>query len=297
MTKLTQGRQVSPKQGDEGRRTSGWVRTTILVAGFAVAMLLTNSIASAVHGPVAALIVGPLLAVAMIALYVWVGRRVERRRVTDLARTSAARHVLIGAGIGLMLSAATVGVLALFGAYTITGWGSITGALAVAGTMCAIAVSEEVFFRGVVFRLLQGRWGAGLALGVSAILFGLVHLVNPGASLWGAVAIAIEAGLLLGAAYLATGSLWLAFGLHFGWNVATVGIFGTVTSGAEARDSLVTAVTSGPGWFSGGSFGPEGSVIAIAVCSVTTALLLCVAHRRGRLSLCRGHQSGHAPRA
>ncbi|MGM7669115.1 lysostaphin resistance A-like protein [Microbacterium sp. A93] len=287
MTKSTQDLQPSATRGIENPRPRSWIRTTIVVVGFAVAMLLTNSIAAALHNPVAALIIGPVLAIAMASLYIWTGRRVERRHVTDLAPKGATSHLLIGAGAGLALSAATVGILALFGAYTITGWGSIAGALAVAGTMCAIAVSEEVFFRGVVFRLIQGRWGAWVALGASAIIFGLVHLLNPGASLWGAVAIVIEAGLMLGAAYLATGSLWLAIGLHFGWNFATVGIFGTVTSGAEARDSLVTAVTSGPEWLSGGSFGPEASVIAVLVCSVATVLLLIVAHRRGRLSLRR----------
>ncbi|WP_146113627.1 type II CAAX prenyl endopeptidase Rce1 family protein [Arthrobacter sp. MYb216] len=95
----------------------------------------------------------------------------------------------------------------------------------IAGMMCAIAVSEEVFFRGVVFRLLRGRWGTAVALGASAILFGLVHLVNPDASLPGAFAIMIEAGIMLGAAYLATRSLWLAIGVHFGWNFATTGLF------------------------------------------------------------------------
>lgn len=280
MTKPMQDLQTTATRAFERIRIGGWMRTTVIVVGFAVAMLLTNAIASAVHTPVAALVVGPALAVAMVALYIWTGRRIESRDVTDLAPRGASRHLLIGAGIGLALSAATVGILALFGAYTITGWGSVAGALAVAGTMCAIAVSEEVFFRGVVFRFLRGRWGAGVALGGSAILFGLVHLLNPGASLWGAVAIAIEAGLMLGAAYLATGSLWLAIGLHFGWNFATVGIFGTVTSGAEARDSLVTAVTSGPDWLSGGSFGPEGSIVAIAVCSIATLLMLLKARRR-----------------
>ncbi|MGM7680073.1 lysostaphin resistance A-like protein [Microbacterium sp. A94] len=287
MTKSTQDLQPSAERGIEQPRTRPWVRTALVVVGFAVAMLVTNAIAAQLHNPFAALIIGPALAIAMVSLYVWTGRHVERRHVSDLAPKGATRHLLIGTGVGLTLSAVTVGILALFGAYTITGWGSIAGALAVAGTMCAVAVSEEVFFRGVVFRLLQGRWGACVALGASAIIFGLVHMLNPGASLWGAVVIAIEAGLMLGAAYLATGSLWLAIGLHFGWNVATVGIFGTVTSGAEARDSLVTAVTSGPDWLSGGSFGPEGSIVAVLVCSVVTTLLLLVAHRRGRLSLRR----------
>ncbi|MGO2113077.1 MAG: lysostaphin resistance A-like protein [Pseudoclavibacter sp.] len=270
-------------------RRRGRLRTIAIVVGFAVAMLITNATASAMQNPIAALVVGPALAVAMVTLYVWVGRRVELRRVSDAARGNSVRHMLIGTCGGLALSAVTIGILSLAGAYTITGWGSVAGALAVAGTMCAIAVSEEVFFRGVVFRLIHGRWGAGIALGASAIIFGLVHLLNPGASLWGAVAIVIEAGLMLGAAYLATGSLWLAIGLHFGWNVATVGMFGTVTSGAEARDSLLIAVTSGPDWLSGGSFGPEASVVAVVVCSIATAVLLLVARRRGQLSAVRFH--------
>ncbi|MFD5224508.1 CPBP family intramembrane glutamic endopeptidase [Microbacterium sp. NPDC058342] len=272
---------------DQKPRTRGWVRVTIVVVALTVAMLITNSIAAALHDPVAALIVGPVLAVAIAALHVWVGRRIERRRVADFAPKGAGRHLLVGIGVGLALSAVTIGILALFGAYRITGWGSLAGALAVVGTMCAIAVSEEVLFRGVLFRLIQGRWGAGAALGASAIIFGLMHLLNPGASVWGAITIAIEAGLMLGAAYLVTGSLWLAIGLHFGWNVATVGIFGTVVSGAEARESLVTAVTAGPDWFSGGGFGPEGSIVAVLVCSAATVLFLRTAHRRGRLRLRR----------
>lgn len=284
MPNSTQDQPRSSTAATTPRRLRGRLRTTVLVIGFAIAMLVTNAVAAAMRSPVPALIIGPALAVAMVALYRWAGKHVERRRVSDLAPGSSVRHLLLGVAGGVALSAVTVAILTVFGAYTITGWGSLAGALAVVGMMCAIAVSEEVFFRGIVFRLLRGRWGAGVALGASAVLFGLVHLLNPGASLWGAVAIAIEAGLMLGAAYLATGSLWLAIGLHFGWNVATVGIFGTVTSGAEARDSLVTAVTSGPDWLSGGSFGPEGSVVAVLVCSAATFLFLLMARRRGQLS-------------
>lgn len=95
---------------------------------------------------------------------------------------------------------------------------------------------------------------------------------------------------MLGAVYFATGSLWTAIGLHFGWNVATVAIFGTVTSGSEARESLVTAVTTGPDRLSGGRFGPEASIVSVLVCSAATVLLLYAGYRRGRPSL--RHTSG-----
>ncbi|HWV48124.1 MAG TPA: CPBP family intramembrane glutamic endopeptidase, partial [Microbacterium sp.] len=185
------------------------------------------------------------------------------------------------------LAALSLGILAVFGAYRITGWGSIASALTVVGIMCAVAVAEEVFFRGVVFRLLDGRWGTAIALGASSLLFGLVHLLNPGATLWGAIAIAVEAGLLLGAAFILTGTLWLAIGVHFGWNVAIVGVFGTAVSGTESQGALVTAVTAGPDWLTGGGFGPEGSVISVLVCSGATLAMLLVARRRGRLQLRR----------
>ena len=282
MTKSTQHLTPSARQGTPASRPGSWIKMTVMVTGLAVAMLATNAIAAWPRSPVAALAIGPILAAAMICLYIFTGRRVERRKVEEFPAHHAVRHLLLGTGLGVLMSGATVGILALFGAYTITGWGSIAGMLAVAGMMCAIAVSEEVFFRGVVFRLLRGRWGTPVALGVSAIIFGLVHLVNPDASLWGAFAIMIEAGIMLGAAYLATGSLWLAIGVHFGWNFATTGLFGSITSGSEARDSLVTAVTSGSDWLSGGRFGPEASIIAILVCSIATVVFLVIARRRNR---------------
>ncbi|WP_030559105.1 CPBP family intramembrane glutamic endopeptidase, partial [Streptomyces exfoliatus] len=117
--------------------------------------------------------------------------------------------------------------IAFLGHYEIHGLGSVTGALGLVGFMAAAAATEEVMFRGVLFRLVEERTGTWIALSLSGLVFGLVHLLNPHADLWGAVAIAIEAGGMLGAAYIATRSLWLPIGLHFGWNFAAAGIFST----------------------------------------------------------------------
>ncbi|PYG02284.1 hypothetical protein SAMN05216184_101756 [Georgenia satyanarayanai] len=280
------GPRTTGPTADPGRTgvwSTGWVRTAALVVALVAGMVVTSSIAAALGNPVVALLSGPLLAVLMLWLYRLLVGRIERRPVLEVAPRGAARRVLTGLVGGLLLATTTIGVLALLGGYQVTGWGSVTGALTVIGMMCAVAVAEEVVFRGVVLRLLEPRWGTWLALAGSGALFGLVHLVNPSASLWGATAIAVEAGLMLGAAYVATRSLWLPIGLHLGWNVTLVAVFGTVTSGAEAQGALVTAGTSGPAWLTGGSFGPEASVVAILLCSVVTAGLLVVAHRRGRL--------------
>jgi len=256
--------------------------TALLVATFVVLMIAVNAVASALASPLVALVVGPALGVLVLSLYALIVGRLEKRPVGEVARPRT-RLLVAGALGGLALAGATVGIIALLGGYRITGWGTLSGALTVVGMMCAVAVAEEVLFRGVVLRLLQRALGTWIALAGSAVLFGLIHLLNPGASLWGAFSIAVEAGLMLGAAFVATGSLWLPIGLHLGWNVALVAVFGTVTSGSDAAGALVTAVTQGPVWLTGGAFGPEASLIAIVACSIVTIALLVWAHRNGRI--------------
>ena len=79
-------------------------------------------------------------------------------------------------------------------------------------------------------------------------------------------------------------SLWLAIGLHLGWNMAEQGIFGTAVSGAgHGTGGLLHATVSGPHFLSGGTFGPEASIFAILVCSVPTVLFLRAAKRRDRI--------------
>ena len=99
------------------------------------------------------------------------------------------------------------------------------------GIAAASGYIEEVIFRGVLFRIVEESLGTWLALGTTIALFGLAHLGNPNATLYGAAAIGIEAGMLLGAAYVVTRRLWFAVGVHFGWNFMQAGVFGRVSPG------------------------------------------------------------------
>ena len=99
--------------------------------------------------------------------------------------------------------------------------------------------------------------------------------------IYGAAAIGIEAGMLLGAAYVVTRRLWLAVGVHFGWNFMQAGVFGPNLSGRQVS-SLLESRLSGPDLLSGGALGVEGSVFAIAVCLAASLVLLKRAQREGR---------------
>ncbi|MBX9245820.1 CPBP family intramembrane metalloprotease [Actinotalea ferrariae] len=234
-----------------------------------------------------ALVAGVVVAVAMVLAYAWVVRRTERRPASEVALAGGGSDLRRGVGIGVLVFVTVIAVIALAGGYRVEGWGSPATALAFLGLTVAAVATEELIFRGIVQRVLEQRVGTWVALGATAALFGGMHLANANATLWGAVAIAIEAGGMLGAAYVLTRTLWLPMGLHLGWNLAVGGIFGTEVSGNATPQGLLDGVTSGPVWLTGGAFGPEGSVVAVVVCSVVTVVLLRLAHRRGRIVLRR----------
>ncbi|WP_371602959.1 CPBP family intramembrane metalloprotease [Streptomyces sp. NBC_01220] len=254
-----------------------------LAALVAVAMIGGQCVAAVDGDPWLTLVLGLLTAVLAVPVYRWVVGRTERRPVTELAREGAVSGIGRGVLIGVALFGAVIANIALLGHYEVDGLGAVTGAIGLIGFMAAAAVTEELLFRGVLFRLVEERTGTWIALTLTGALFGLAHLFNPDADLWGAVAIAIEAGGMLAAAYAATRTLWLPIGVHFGWNFAASGIFSTEVSGNDTQQGLLDAVTSGPKLITGGAFGPEGSVYSVAFGVVMTAVFMWLAHRRGHV--------------
>ncbi|WP_026403117.1 CPBP family intramembrane glutamic endopeptidase [Actinomadura rifamycini] len=229
------------------------------------------------------LIAGLATAALAVPAYTWIVGRTERRAVTELAAQGAAFATVRGMLIGTAMFAVVIGHIYLLGGYHVEGFGSLTGALGILGFMAAAAVTEELLFRGVLFRIIEERIGTYLALALTGIVFGLMHMANPDANLWGAVAIAIEAGGMLAAAYAATRNLWVPIGLHFAWNFAQGGIFSTQVSGNGDSEGLLESSTSGPVLLSGGDFGPEASGYAVLAGAVLTVVFMWLAHRRGHV--------------
>ena len=126
---------------------------------------------------------------------------------------------------------------------------------------------------------MSGSW---IAIILSALFFGLTHLMNPGATLFGALAIALEAGTLLGAAYMLTRRLWLAIGIHWAWNFFEGPFFGATVSGtgSNAGKALITSTINGPSIWTGGAFGPEAGLAALLVCLATGPLFLILVLRQ-----------------
>jgi membrane protease YdiL (CAAX protease family) len=144
----------------------------------------------------------------------------------------------------------------------------LAGQTVVAGLLLHffVGVFEETLFRGILFRFLEEGFGSWIALTLTALFFGYSHWSNPNATLWSAIAIALEAGVLFGAVYMATRSLWVAMGLHTAWNFLQGTIFGVAVSGnGVPSDSLFQPIIQGNPWLTGGAFGIEASVIAVVL--------------------------------
>ncbi|MFG1939146.1 CPBP family intramembrane glutamic endopeptidase [Micromonospora tulbaghiae] len=266
-----------------------------LLAVVAVSLVGSWTVVAAQDNAWLSLILGVATAAAAIMVYGWVVRRTEGREVTELARDGAAARLNRGMLIGFAMFAAVIVNIALMGGYHVHGLGSVSGAVGMFGFMAAAAVTEELMFRGLLFRLVEERLGTWLSLLLTGVLFGLMHLLNPDASLWGATAIAIEAGFMLAACYAATRNLWVPIGLHFGWNFAAGGVFSVVVSGNGDSAGLLDASTSGSTLLSGGDFGPEGSLYTVAAGAALTVVFLWLAHRRGHIVTRRRRGAVEAP--
>ena len=124
-----------------------------------------------------------------------------------------------------------------------------------------VAWWEELVFRGYFFQNMIEGMGLKWSIIVSSLIFGFGHALNPEATLFSSVLIALITPQLI-YAYLKTGQLWLPIGLHLGWNFFQASIFGFAASGQDSP-SLISQSPIGPEWLSGGEFGAEGSILVI----------------------------------
>jgi len=218
---------------------------------------------------------------AGIATYAAYVRIAERRDVRELSLRGSLPETGGGFLGGILLFSIVIAVLAAGGHYRVLRIEDPSALLRAPVPWFAGAIMEELLFRGFIFGVLRDVAGLAIAIAISALLFGLVHAANPGATGFSCVAIALEAGVLLAVAYAATNRLWLPIGLHAGWNYAEGTIFGTAVSGGGVKTAFVHSALSGSPLLTGGAFGPEASIVAIPVClAAALALALKVKQQR-----------------
>ncbi|HEX6942942.1 MAG TPA: CPBP family intramembrane glutamic endopeptidase [Gemmatimonadaceae bacterium] len=208
-----------------------------------------------------------LMAGGMLIGHAWTFQLVDRRGWSFVGLGPKAwRRDFIGFGALLGALAIAVPCAALLGVRWLrivpSDPGSSLGAgLATLAVLVPAALWEELFVRGYAFSVLRERWGPLPAIGLTSLVFALMHLLNDGASARVFV-IVVLAGLFLGCIREATRSLYAAWAAHLSWNAVLVVFFHAPVSGLAMAAPDYRVTDTGPDWATGGTWGPEGGMFA-----------------------------------
>lgn len=209
----------------------------------------------------------------------------EKREVTELRLRPV--PLLLGGASGAALIGLPMAALFAIGAYQMVHFHGIQSSLlGVAGVIAIAAMLEELTFRCVLFRVLERHWGTSVALVVQAVLFALQHLENVAqGGVFDVVAMLVNVtlgGLLWAGVFIVTRNLWAATANHAAWNF-TILLSGLPLSGIDDWQAVAPMESryAGADWLTGGMFGPESSLVVIALTTVPTIWLLRWAWRRG----------------
>lgn len=209
----------------------------------------------------------PMLAAAVIAGLLLL-RVVDKRPLRDLGfqlDRTIAPELLLGMALGIAGLVLACALLVLTGSLRFTPDGGtarewLAGIISMLIVLAGPAAAEEALFRGYPFQKLVEGFGAIAATVVASAAFALAHAGNPSVNAF-ALANIFAAGVMLSVAYLATRSLWFATAVHLGWNWSMAALLDLPVSGLELFDApLYEPLDRGPGWLTGGTFGPEAGV-------------------------------------
>jgi membrane protease YdiL (CAAX protease family) len=258
------------------------IAIVLFIAASAAATLL-GKLLPPMAANAAAAVKGAIAIALMLAVYKLVIVRLGERPRDDLLIAAAPRGLALGALTGFLLFCALVGIAALFDVYNIVGPGDTRELVKdLIGMTILAAFMEELLFRGILFRWIEAFAGSWAALVVTSALFGLAHIFNANATWMSSLAIMVEAGALLGGAYMLSRNLWVPMGLHAAWNFTQGFLFDVPVSGNDMH-GLVQAKLSGPVLLSGGPFGLEASMIGVVLSIPLGAFLILLAVRRGHV--------------
>ena len=144
-----------------------------------------------------------------------------------------------------------------------------------------VSVSEEILFRSfLIFIVYEALYRSGrttnrsviLACLIIAPLFSIAHLANEGATIQVALNLTVDS-LMMTLPFLITGRLGMSIGMHFSWNLVQTSVFGFPNSGQLGKVALIDTNLH-DNIFTGGLFGPEGSVLLLVLDAIAVILII-----------------------
>ena len=226
-----------------------------------------------------------VMAGGMLIGHAWTFHLVDRRgwRVVGLGASARRPDYIVAAALAGALAIA-VPCAALLALQWLRMVPSEPGSSVISGVvyltvLAPAALWEELFVRGYAYSLVRERLGPRPAIGLTSLLFALMHLLNQGASFRVFIIVSL-AGVFLGFLREATRSLYAAWAAHLSWNAVLVVLLHAPVSGLVMGAPDFRTVDAGPDWATGGAWGPEGGVFAAAGLVAAIWYVFRLANRR-----------------
>ncbi len=217
--------------------------------------------------------------ILVISIYSFVFKWYEKRPIDELNSKYMLKELTNGFGLGVLFISTIFLCISSLGYYKIISFEGFSVLILPFITLAVLALTEELFFRGILYRILEQWLGTIIALIIPSLLFGMVHISNENITLLGIVGATIG-GLLLGIMYTFTNRLWLPFAFHFGWNFTQL-IFGSNVSGIKEFSVLFKSELNGPILLVGSQFGIEDSIFALLFTALLFACIYYKANKKG----------------
>lgn len=186
------------------------------------------------------------------------------------------KMVFLGLGVGLLMNGVCILIATLAGnipTFTLVAIQPIQIILLLVAVFIQSSY-EEMLMRGFAYQRIQRVYGPAAAIIITSVLFAFIHIFNTGITPMAFVSI-ICSGIVFALAVYYLNSIWMAFGMHAGWNFCQGILFGLPNSGNAAGYAIfkpLGEITSGVAWDP--VFGVEGTIISIIVLLITSGIII-----------------------
>jgi len=223
--------------------------------------------------------------ILIITGYILFVRIFEKRKAEELSLKRFLPDMLKGSLWGIISIGGILLVLALMGIFKVTGANNHINMYQMVLFLFILSTTEEILYRGILYRLFEEWTNTGIALLVSSFLFSIMHLSNDNYNIYSFLAI-IAGGMIMGLIYTKTRSLWWPIAAHFFWNYTQI-FMGIRLSGEDMFPnlSIFKSKFTGNSLLTGGDFGVENSIITIIyTISVVIVLWVLISREKKRIS-------------
>jgi uncharacterized protein len=223
---------------------------------------------------------GRSISAFFVALATWMVARKENRPLDDYGippNQTLGKRFWEGSFWGFAALSAILLILFLTGHFQVDevvlhDGAALRYALGWAAVFLAVGITEEFGFRGYLLFIAARRLGFWKGAVIVSLGFAAAHMGNHGENVLGILQV-FAISMFFCLTLRRTGNLWFAVGFHAFWDWAQTFFYGTPDSGLLGVGRFLNSSVEGPSWFTGGSAGPEGSVIALLVIVSCAALV------------------------